>query len=137
MNKVIILGTIVRDIEMRYTQTNLAIARFTLAVRRDIKNKEGNYESDFISCLAYGKTGETIGKYFKKGSHILVEGHIQTGSFENSKHEKKYTTDVIVENINFVDKFEKKETNPYEEMGKQVQMDTIQNESGTSFEMPF
>ena len=113
MNKVLILGTLVRDVELRYTQSGMAIARFSLAVRRDAKNKEGNYDSDFVNCVAYQKLGETIQKHFKKGSRILIEGHIQTGSYE--KDDKKvYTTDIIVENINFVDKIQKEENQSLE-----------------------
>jgi len=129
MNKVVLLGKIVKEIEMRYTQSNLAIARFPLAVRREAKNKEGKYESDFLNCIAYSTLAETIQKYFHKDSRILIEGHIQTGSYENAKKEKVYTTDIVVEKINFVDKIEKVE--------KQIQMDTIQNDNGTTFEMPF
>lgn len=106
MNKVLILGTIVKDIELRYTKSNVAIARFTVALRREVKNKEGKYDSDFINCVSYQKIAETISKYFKKGSRILIEGRIQTGTYENNKGEKVYTTDIAVEKVNFVDKKE-------------------------------
>ena len=137
MNKIILLGTITKDIELRYSQTNVAIAKFSIAVKRETKNKEGNYDSDFVNCIAYNQLAETINKYFKKGNRILVEGRIQSGSYTNQKGDKIYTTDVVVEKINFVDKLEKKEEtqteivqkamseDPYEAMNQQIQMDTM------------
>lgn len=107
MNVIVLSGTLVKDVEIRHTKSDLAIGNFTIAVRRDTKNKDGNYDTDFVNCVAYGKTAETINSYFKKGSRILLEGKIQTGSYENSKGEKVYTTNVAVSNINFVDKAEK------------------------------
>ena len=135
MNKIILLGTITKDIELRYSQTNVAMAKFSIAVKRETKNKEGNYDSDFVNCIAYNQLAETINKYFKKGNRILVEGRIQSGSYTNQKGDKIYTTDVVVEKINFVDKLEKKEEtqteivkqamseDPYETFGKQVSID--------------
>lgn len=111
MNRIVGLGTLVKDVDLRYTKNDNAVARFTVALRRDVKNKEGNYDSDFVNCVAYNQLGETISKYFKKGNRILFEGRLQSGSYENNKGEKVYTTDVVVERINFVDKAEKtKET---------------------------
>lgn len=107
MNVVILSGTLVKDVELKYTKNDLAVGNFTIAVRRDIKNKEGNYESDFVSCVSYGKLAETINNYFKKGSRILIEGRIQTGSYEGQDGKKVYTTNILVININFVDKIEK------------------------------
>lgn len=107
MNKTILKGNLTRDVELRYTQSNIAIARFTIAVSRNIKSKDGKYESDFINCIAYQNNAEFISKYFEKGSGILVEGHIQTGSYEKDG-KKVYTTDVVVERVEFVDKLEQK-----------------------------
>lgn len=107
MNKVIIKGTVTRDIDLRYTKNEIAVARFTVATKRATANKDGKYESDFISCVAYQHNAEMINKYFSKGSGILVEGHIQTGSYEKDG-KKIYTTDVVVERVEFVDKLEQK-----------------------------
>lgn len=103
MNKVCLLGTLTKDVDIRYTPSNVAVAKFTIALKRDVKNKEGNYDSDFINCLAYNQLAEVISKYFKKGNRILIEGRIQTGSYENANKEKIYTTDVVVEKMNFID----------------------------------
>lgn len=107
MNKVILKGVVTRDIDLRYTKNEIAIARFTVATKRNTANKDGKYESDFISCVAYQHNAEMISKYFGKGNGILVEGHIQTGSYEKDG-KKVYTTDVVVERVEFVDKLESK-----------------------------
>lgn len=132
MNLFMGIGRITKKPETRYTQSNLAITKFTLAINRDTKNKQGEYETDFISCVAYGKTAELIDKYLDKGSQIAIEGKVQTGSYEKD-NKKVYTTDIVVERLTFLEK--KQETtqteivqkamsdNPYENMGQQVQMD--------------
>ena len=86
---------------MRYTQSAIATTRFTLAVPRETKNKEGVYESDFINCIAYNKTAELMCQYLEKGDQIAIQGHIQTGSYEKNG-QKIYTTDVIVERVQFL-----------------------------------
>ena len=105
MNKVIIIGRFTRDPEIKYTtgENATATARFSLAVNRRFKNKEGNYDADFISCVAFGKTAEFIEKYFSKGMAIGITGRIQTGSYTNKEGQKVYTTDVVVEETEFVE----------------------------------
>lgn len=90
---------------MRYTtgENSTAIARFSVAVNRKFKDSEGNYKADFINCLAFGKTAEFIGKYFEKGNAIGITGRIQTGSYTNKDGQKIYTTDVVVEDAEFVE----------------------------------
>lgn len=109
MNSVQLVGRLVRDPENRYAATSgMAVCRFTLAVYRRFA-KEGEQSADFISCVAFGKTAEFIEKYFSKGQRIGLNGHIQTGSYTNKDGQKVYTTDVLVENCEFV---EKKQDNP-------------------------
>lgn len=105
MNKVELVGRLTRDPEVRYTQGEnaSAIARFSVAVNRRFKNNEGNYEADFINCVAFGKAAEFIEKYFKKGMAIGITGRIQTGSYTNKDGVKVYTTDVVVEESEFVE----------------------------------
>lgn len=102
MNRVILIGRLVRDPEVRYSQgeKSIAIARYTLAVDRKFK-KEGEQSADFISCVAMGKNGEFADKYLKQGTKIAIEGRIQTGSYTNKDGNKVYTTDVIVESHEF------------------------------------
>lgn len=101
MNKVILSLTFGKDPEITYTGNQKAIARFSGAVRRDYKDADGNYGTDWINFVAFDKTAEFIEKYFKKGSKALVEGKIVTGSYTNKNGQKVYTTDVQVEKIEF------------------------------------
>ena len=105
MNKVIIIGRFTRDREIKYStgENATATARFSLAVNRRFKNKEGNYDADFINCVAFGKTAEFIEKYFIKGMAIGITGRIQTGNYINKEGQKVYTTDVVVEETEFVE----------------------------------
>lgn len=104
MNKVILMGRLTRDPEVRYTQgyNASAVARFSLAVDRRFK-KDGEQTADFINCVAFGKTGEFIEKYGRKGTKFVVEGRIQTGSYTNKDGQKVYTTDVVVEQVEFAE----------------------------------
>ena len=99
MNYVSLLGRLTRDVEVTYTQSGKAYARFSLAVSRGTSNRD---EVDFINCIAWEKRAETISQYFKKGSRILVQGRITTGSYEKNG-ETRYTTDVVVNNFDFIE----------------------------------
>ena len=106
MNKVILMGRLTRDPEIRYTQSAepLAIARYNLAVDRRFQRKDnsGNEQNaDFISCIAFGKNAEFAEKYLKQGTKIAIVGRIQTGSYTNKDGNKVYTTDVVVEEHEF------------------------------------
>lgn len=103
MNKVILIGRIVRDPEVRYGgANNTAVARYTLAVDRKYK-KDGEPTADFINCVVFGKLAEFAEKYLKKGIKIAVTGRIQTGSYKNKDGNTVYTTDVVVEEQEFVE----------------------------------
>ena len=98
MNKTTLLGRLTKDPAINYSNTSdppLCIARFTLAVNRKYKKDE----ADFISCVCFGKLSEVIEKYVKKGDQICVAGHIQTGSYTDREGQKRYTTDVVVEDM--------------------------------------
>ena len=102
MNKVILIGRLTREPEVRYSQgeNSSAVARYSLAVDRRFK-RDGESTADFINCVAFGKNGEFAEKYLKKGMKIAVVGRIQTGSYTNQEGQKVYTTDVIVEEHEF------------------------------------
>lgn len=104
MNKVILMGRLTREPEVRYTSgENLtAIARYTLAVNRTYKRK-GEPEADFLNCVAFGKAGEFAEKYLRKGMRIVISGRIQTGSYTNRDGIKVYTTDIVVEEQEFAE----------------------------------
>ena len=95
------MGRLTRDPEVRMSG-DTAVARFSLAVDRRFK-KDGEQTADFISCVAFGKTGEFIEKYGRKGTKFVVEGRIQTGSYTNKDGQKVYTTDVVVEQVEFAE----------------------------------
>lgn len=105
MNRVILLGRMVRDPEVIYTQAAepLAVCRFTVAVERPFSRnrQEGEQTADFINCVAFGKRGESIGKYFCKGNRIAVTGRLQISSYTDQQGNKKYSTDVLVEDFEF------------------------------------
>lgn len=105
MNKVILMGRLTRDPEVRYSQgdASTAIARFSLAVDRRFKRDGDDQTADFINCVAFGKTAEFMERYARKGTKFVVEGRIQTGSYTNKDGQKVYTTDVVVENVEFAE----------------------------------
>ena len=102
MNKVVLMGRLTRDPEVRYSQgqTSTAIARYSMAVDRKFK-RQGEADADFLNCVAIGKSGEFAEKYLRKGMKIAVVGRIQTGSYVNKDGQKVYTTDIVVEEHEF------------------------------------
>lgn len=108
MNKVILMGRLCRDPEIRHTQSSkgeeLVIARYTLAVDRRGRIQEGQQSADFISCVAMGKGGEFAEKYLKQGIKVAITGRIQTGSYTDRDGRKVYTTDVMIEDQEFAEK---------------------------------
>ena len=103
MNKVVLIGRLTKDPELRYTGQGTPVARFTLAVNRRFKNKNGENEADFINCIAWRHFAENISKYFNKGSQIAISGSIQTGSYDNKDGNRVYTTEVVVEEFDFLE----------------------------------
>ena len=104
MNKVILMGRLTRDPEVRYSQgeNSTAVARYSLAVDRKFK-RDGEPTADFINCIAFGKLGEFAEKYLRKGTKIAITGRIQTGSYTNKDGQRVYTTDVVVEEQEFAE----------------------------------
>lgn len=130
MNKCILIGRLTNDPELRENEKT-KMAKFTIAVNRV---KEG---ADFISCIAWNKTAELISKYFKKGYQIALEGHINTGSYDDKNGNKRYTTDVIVDSLTFLsnnpvnakgkekDIVKEEKNDPFKEFGEEVDIDEI------------
>ena len=104
MNKVILMGRLTRNPDVRYSQGEKAtcVARYTLAVNRRFR-REGDQDADFINCVAFGRQGEFAEKYLKQGTKIVISGRIQTGSYTNRDGVKVYTTDVVVEENEFAE----------------------------------
>lgn len=103
MNKVVLIGRLTADPELRQTQSGIASCRFTVAVNRKFKNENGEYDADFITCVAWRQTAEFISKYFSKGKMIALEGTLRTGSYTDKNHSDvtHYTTDVYVDAVEF------------------------------------
>lgn len=103
INRTVLVGRLTKDPELKYTQSGLAVVRFTLAVNRAFKNGQGEQEADFIQCTAWRKTAENVANYLKKGSLCGVDGRIQTGSFDGQDGKKVYTTDVVADSVQFLE----------------------------------
>lgn len=101
MNIVVLVGRLTKDPEMKGDASKV-VTTFTIAVSRDFKDASGNYGADFVNCVAFGKTGEFVEKYFKKGGLIGVSGRINTGSYKNKDGQTIYTTNVAVEKAKFI-----------------------------------
>lgn len=99
INNVVLIGRITRDIEMTMTNGGTEVVRFNLAVNRNRKNANGEYDADFISCVAFGQAANFMSQYLRKGYQIAITGRIQTGNYEKDG-QRIYTTDVIVESVN-------------------------------------
>lgn len=131
MNKVILMGRLVRDPEVRYSQGNdpVAVARYTLAVNRRFK-RQGDQEADFIGCVAFGKAGEFAEKYFKKGQMVSIVGRLQVRSWEDREGKRNWVTEVVVEEQHFAggksDSGEKQDSESHKDAtgnGKQVNLE--------------
>lgn len=121
-NKVILIGRLVRDAEVKYAQSGKAVATFTLAVDRPSAKGEAK-ETDFVNCVAWDKLGETIGNYTQKGSKILIEGRLQVRSYDNKEGKKVYVTEVIASKMEFMES-KKTEQSGFDSMGS-VDTDSI------------
>lgn len=102
MNKVILIGRLARDPEMRTTASGTNVTRFTVAVSRPFTGQNGDRSADFINCVAWRKQAENIARYCTKGSQVAVEGRIQTGSYDGQDGTKRYTTDIVADNVTFL-----------------------------------
>ena len=102
MNKVILTGRLTRDPESRMTQSNMEISRFSLACQSDFVSRDGERETEFINCVAFNRSAQTINRYCRKGQMILVQGRIRNSSYDAQDGTKRYTTDVVVDNFEFL-----------------------------------
>ncbi len=136
MNKVLLMGRLTKDVETRYTQGEnaMCIARYTLAVDRRSGKKDAEQTADFISIVAFGKSGEFAEKYLRKGTKVVVTGRIQTGSYTNKDGQKVYTTDVVAEDQEFA---ESKKTDGGQPPVSGEPTDFMQFDPGSVTELPF
>ncbi|MCK1996454.1 single-stranded DNA-binding protein [Psychrobacillus psychrodurans] len=103
INRVVLVGRLTKDVDLKYTPSGVAMARFTLAVNRTFSNQQGEREADFINCLVWRKQAENTANFLSKGSLCGVEGRIQTGSYEGQDGKRVYTTDVVADSVQFLE----------------------------------
>lgn len=133
MNKVILMGRLTKDPEIRVSQSQTHIARFSIAVDRRFKDKDGNQETDFFNCTAFGKLAEFAEKYLKKGIKVIVSGRLQNDSFTNREGQKVTVTGIVLDEIEFCEKKEEKPAEPTpEEKTEWAAIDSMDQE-----ELPF
>ena len=124
MNKVIMMGRLTKDAEVRHSQGEnpTAVARFTLAVDRRFKRGDANANTDFIGCVAFGKDAEFFEKYGKQGEKFLITGRLQSGSYTNKEGQKVYTTDVVVEDREFASSKNSQASAPADDTGVEEEL---------------
>lgn len=127
MNKVILIGNTTKKPELRITTAGNNMCNFTLAVRRDYKNANGEYEADFVNCTAFGKTAELISEYCEKGDKIAVDGKFQAGLYKDKNGQNQYSVKVIIDKVTFLQKNKPKKVeetvDPFEAFGNEVSID--------------
>lgn len=127
MNRIILLGRLTREPDVKVTSTGKTVATFALAVDRPFAGKDGKREADFINIQAWNKTAETVGNYVSKGQRLLVEGRLQIRSYDGKDGQKHYVTEVIADRVEFIERNEKtvqkEESGPMEGFGSEVQFD--------------
>ena len=129
MNRAIIIGNLTRDIELRFTNTGKEVANFTVAVTRTFSKDK---ETDFINCVAWGKTAENMAKYLSKGSKVAVEGRIQVSNYDNKEGQKVYKTEIVADSVEFLNTAKKEEEASIKEAAEVFAGATI-----TDSEIPF
>ena len=134
MNKVILIGRLTRNPELRYTGSNTPVATFSLAVNRPFTNQNGEREADFINCVVWRKLAEIAKNYLSQGSQVAVEGRIQTRKYQNDKGENKYITEILAENVEFLESKSKRKENVVNE---QVETASIPEQEISNFQEKF
>ena len=104
INNVVLIGRLTRDVELRYTPQSQAVGQFTLAVNRNFKNQNGEYDADFINCVIWGKLAENFANWTKKGNLVGITGRIQTRNYENQQGQRVYVTEVVAESFQLLEK---------------------------------
>jgi single-strand DNA-binding protein len=104
INQVILVGRLTKDPELRYTPEGKAVSNITLAVNRNFKNSDGDYDADFVHCTIWKRTAENLAQYCQKGSLIGISGRIQTRNYSNQEGKKVYVTEVVAEGVKFFSK---------------------------------
>lgn len=130
LNRVVLVGRLTKNVDLRYTQNGKAVGNFTLAVNRPFKNASGENEADFILCQAWGKQAENLANYMKKGSQVGVDGRIATRSYDNNQGQRVFVTEVVADNVQFL------ESKGGQQSTQQQRVDTYNQEVNKAQQMP-
>lgn len=103
LNRVVLVGRLTRDVDLRYTPNGVAVSNFTIAVNRPFKNQQGENEADFINCVVWRKPAENLANYMKKGNQIGVDGRLQTRTYEDKDGKTVYVTEVVADSVQFLE----------------------------------
>jgi len=103
VNRVVLVGRLTRDPDLRYTPTGVAVANFTLAINRPFTNQDGNREADFINCVVWRRPAENLANYMKKGNQVGVDGRLQSRSYEGQDGKTVYVTEVVADSVQFLE----------------------------------
>lgn len=136
INRTVLVGRLTKDPELKYTQSGVAVARFTLAVNRNFKNAQGQQEADFIPIQVWRKQAENVSNFLNKGSLVGVEGRIQTGSYEKDG-QRVFTTDVVADSVQFLESKKDREQQPNNYQPQQTQQGFVNNGQVDDSDLPF
>lgn len=142
LNRAVLVGRLVKDVDLRYTSSGIAVSNFVIACNRPFRNEQGEQEADFINCVVWRKQAENLAQYTGKGSMIAIEGRIQTRSYEGKDGKMVYVTEVLAENIQYLDnKKSRKAQQPKQQqridnMNKNLQKNTQEIDIDNS-DLPF
>lgn len=131
MNRTILVGRLTKDPDLRYSQSGTAVCNFTLAINRTFKNANNEYESDFINIVIFRKQAENAANYLKKGSLAGVDGRIQTRSYENNQGQRVYVTEVVADNVQFLDSKKSDKPKNQREAAERLYNDPFKNDGQT------
>ena len=137
MNKVVLAGRLTKDIEVKYTQTGKAVARFILAVNRRVSKDKEKQQADFIPIIVWNKLAEVCSKYLTKGSQILVEGHLQTRDYMAQDGSKRYVTEVIAQKLEFMGSKVTAGNEQLQNQEQNISQEEITQDTATDEEIPF
>lgn len=127
LNRTVLVGRLTKEPDLKYTSSNIAFLRFTLAVNRTFTSPEGERETDFIQCMVWRKQAENMSKYCYKGQQVAVEGRIQTGSYDDKDGKRVYTTDVVCDSVQFLERKQEENSNEFtsvEQRGREARQNT-------------
>ena len=130
------IGRLTKDVDLKYSQSGTAVARFSIAINRPFKNQNGEQEVDFLNCVAFGKRAEVIAQYVKKGHRIGITGSIMTGSYENKEGQRVYTTDINVSDFTFLESKQQSQK-PTQQQVQEQMMPNIEPLENTDDSFPF